>query len=87
MDWNALLIWTASRWKPKKPKDIIPRMSLGIIVYAIWKERNARIFKFEGKAREVILKDSFLTLQYQIQIKWRKDPKLQDYLDQWATWT
>ena len=81
--WNSFLGWAASKWKSKKPKDIMPQMCLGAIIYAIWKERNARVFRQEGKPRERIIKDILFTIQAHISLKWAKDPKLQDYLTLW----
>ena len=84
LDWTSFTVWAASKWKSKKPKDIMPRMCLGATIYAIWKERNARIFRFEGKRSERVSSDIIINIQAQVSIKWARDPKLQGYLSVWS---
>ena len=86
VNWNTLLPWMAAKWKSKKPKDTIPRMCLGIVVYAIWTERNARIFNHKEKTQEMVLQTIILLLQNQILSRWRSDPHRQQYLVKWAKW-
>ena len=33
MDWSSFIGWAASKWKSKKPKDIMPRMCLESAIY------------------------------------------------------
>ena len=83
LDWSTFTVWAASKWKSKKPKDIMPRMCLGATIYAIWRERNARIFRLEGKPRERVCRDIITNTHAQVSIKWAKDPKVTDYLSLW----
>ena len=84
MDWHSFIGWAASKWKSKKPKDIMPRMCLGATIYAIWRERNARIFRNEGKPNERITRDILITMHAQVSIRWATDPKVEDYLALWV---
>ena len=81
LDWSSIILWAASKWKSKKPKDIMPRMCFGATIYAIWRERNARVFRQEGKPRERTSRDILIYIHTQIQVTWARDPKVQDYLD------
>ena len=81
--WNSFIGWAASKWKSKKPADIMPRMCLGAVIYAIWKERNARIFRIGGTPKERVLRDIITNLHVQVSIKWSKEPKLQELLALW----
>ena len=84
LDWHTILRWAASKWKSKKPHHIMPRMCLGTMVYAIWRERNARIFKQESKSKDKLIRDIVSSIHDQMKIKWHKDPKLHDYLSLWS---
>ena len=76
--------WAAGVWKGKKPAHIIPKMAFGSAIYQIWRERNARSFKGEAKTREKVLQDICYHIYLQILIKWRNDPQLPHYLENWG---
>ena len=82
--WSSLVDWGATAWKGKTPRQIIRRMCFGLAVYSIWRERNARSFKFEAKSKERILNDTCLHMALQIQIKWRGDPHVTHYIEEWT---
>ena len=82
--WSSLIPWATHKWKSKKPNHIIPRICIGTMVYTIWRERNARIFRQESKTLDKILSSIIQTIHDLIQVKWRNDPKLQDYLAIWC---
>ena len=68
--WNSLVEWASLSSKKKKPQQIIAKMCLGLAVYTIWKERNARSFKLEAKSKENILQEISRQISTQIQIKY-----------------
>ena len=40
LQWNDWVDWASKAWKPKKPLHTIAKMSFGMTIYSIWKERN-----------------------------------------------
>ena len=84
LSWNSFVNWASKAWKQKKPQLIIQKMCLGMAVYSIWKERNARSFKFEAKSKERVFQEITRQISTQIQIKWRDDPILPSLIARWS---
>ena len=82
--WINLVEWAAASWKKKTPIHIISRMFFGSAVYHVWRERNARSFRQEAKSKERVLQDIFSQVSLQMQIKWKGDPHLPQYISQWG---
>ena len=55
--WPIFIEWAATNWKGKFLPVAVKKLCLIGAVYAIWRERNNRIFKNESKSPMVILKD------------------------------
>ena len=81
--WDSIIAWAGDTWRKNAPGHIIPRICLGVVVYSIWKERNARTFKNETKSRTRLLQDIQSQVLLQIQTKYRTDPQLSLYEDNW----
>ena len=82
--WEVLVDWAARVWKGKNPAHIIPKMAFGSAIYHLWRERNARSFKLEAKPKEKVLQNICHHISLQVIIKWRTDPHLSHYLDNWG---
>ena len=82
--WGSLVDWASRSWKKMIPSHLIPKMCLGLAIYSIWKERNARIERSEAKSKEQILHALCLSISNQIHIKWKNDPHLPQYVARWC---
>ena len=56
-----------------------------MVVYHIWRERNVRSFRMEAKPREMVLQEICNLVYLQIQIKWKNDPQLPQYVAKWGS--
>lgn len=56
MDWKGEVLWASTHHKGKKPDAEVYRMTMASVVYHIWQERNARIFKQKQRSEDEIVK-------------------------------
>ena len=55
MDWKGVL-WPSTHYKGKTPDAEVYRMTKASVVYHIWQEQNARIFKQKQRSEDEIVK-------------------------------
>ena len=81
--WDTFIVWAGTKWKRNIPGHVIPRLSLGAVVYGLWQERNARTFKNVLRTKHQLLQDVTSQILLQLRAKYRKDPQLHVYEERW----
>ena len=81
--WESIVNWAAGTWRRKTTQHTILKMCLGAAIYGIWKERNARTFKFEAKPKDRLLLEIKSLIACQIQCKRKNDPQLSQFMERW----
>ena len=75
--WDQWTEWAARTSKQlKNPNHIVPRMCLGVAVYNLWKERNARSFGENDRTKESLSTSLCSQMAAQVHIKWKTDPNV-----------
>ena len=62
---------------------LIPKIYLGAAVYALWKERNSRIFKHQFCPKEITLKTLISQINSLIRVKWKDHNNIELMLSNW----
>ena len=65
LPWEDLVLWTSHRWKGHSFSSKVKKLSLAVVVYNLWRERNNRFHKNTTTRPEEI----FTSITDQIRLK------------------